>query len=326
MSEAPHPAAVFLPLGLFLAITGITVIAPGLGAVVSLLTPTPLILIYLQYGKQVGWLSLGVVIVLLGLLLGPEAAVGFATGYGVLVVLLSESIRFAVPPGRAIGLAALVTALLSGVLIWTALSEQDQTPVQYFEKQLQAGAEHYLKTLEETGASPEEIEFMKGVAEGYTPAMARTFPAILAVGSLLAGVLNYAVTGLLWRRFYPPVFFQNVDLTRWLLPDPVVWGFIVSALMLFLTGGALKLIGLNVFIVMVTLYFFQGLSIALFLLKSKRAHWAITALVLVLVFTQPMFMGLVIGLGLFDVWADFRKIRPKEPPPEDDDEGDEDSI
>jgi len=30
-----------------------------------------------------------------------------------------------------------------------------------------------------------------------------------------------------------------------------------------------------------------------------------------MVFMQPLLMGLVAGLGLFDIWADFRKLRTR---------------
>ena len=129
LSEPPHPATVFLPFGIFTAILAATVIAPGLGAILSLLTPTPLILLYLQHGKQVGLVAVGAVVLVLALVLGPEAAIGFAAGYAVMVIFLAEGIRFGVPYGRTIGAAALATTVLSGFLIWMALSGNDTGPI-----------------------------------------------------------------------------------------------------------------------------------------------------------------------------------------------------
>ena len=80
---------------------------------------------------------------------------------------------------------------------------------------------------------------------------------------------------------------------------------------------------LVLFIVMLALYCFQGMSIALHILKTKRAHPVITFVVFLMITTQPLMTGLVIGLGLFDVWMDFRKLRTVEPPPEDPDEYEE---
>jgi uncharacterized protein YybS (DUF2232 family) len=213
--------------------------------------------------------------------------------------------------------------LLSGLLIWLALSGGEQPPIQFFENQLQVSAQEYLKALKASGAEQEELDFMKGIADQYTPLLARAFPGFLVVASLFAAVVNFAVIRSLWSRFYRPDYFEGVDLSRWMLPDQLVWGFIASALVVFMTGGALQAVGMNVMMVVLVLYFLQGMAIALHILRAKNAHWIFTAVVVFLGLTQPMLTGLAIGLGLFDVWADFRKLRPRpETPPDDDDDYD----
>ena len=295
-----------------------TVIAPGLGIMLSLFTPAPLILLYLQHGKSAGLISVGAVVILLAWMVGMEAAMGFAAAYALVVILLAEGIRFQLAPEKTIGVAALSATVLSGVLLWMAVSGEDQSLLTFFESQLQVSANEYLKALKEAGTPEDELQFMQGVAERYTPMMARALFAVLAVGSLITAVLNYVLVRALWLRFYPRSYFQDAAPNQWMLPDPMVWGFIASAAALFLGEGALTLVGMNVFIVMLALYFFQGLAIASSILSAKRAHPAIAVLVYLLVFTQPLLMGLVIGLGLFDVWIDFRKIRPQAGQPEED--------
>ncbi len=295
-----------------------TMIAPGLGVMLSLMTPAPLILLYLQHGKTAGLISVGAVVFLLAWMVGVEAAMGFAAAYALVVILLAEGIRFQMPPEKTIGVAALSATVLSGALIWMALTGENQTPLEFFQSQLQISADEYLKALKESGTPEDELEFMKGVAEKYTPMMARAMFGVLAVGSLITAALNYVLVRALWLRFYADSYFEDSEPANWVLPDQAVWGFIGSAAALFLGDGVLKLAGMNFFIVMLALYFFQGLAITSSILKAKRAHPAIAILVILLVFTQPLLMGLVIGLGLFDVWVDFRKIRPQSQEPDED--------
>ena len=56
-------------------------------------------------------------------------------------------------------------------------------------------------------------------------------------------------------------------------------------------------------------YFFQGLAVTVHILERKKAHFVIWALVFLMIVIQPILMGFVIGLGVFDIWVDFRKIR-----------------
>ncbi|NIQ02818.1 MAG: DUF2232 domain-containing protein, partial [Nitrospinaceae bacterium] len=65
----------------------------------------------------------------------------------------------------------------------------------------------------------------------------------------------------------------------------------------------------NVFIVMLVIYFFQGMAVSIHLLEAKRIPKPIWVVVFFLVFLQPVLLGIVIGLGVFDIWADFRKLR-----------------
>ncbi len=287
------------------------VVAPGLGVMLSLLMPAPMILLYLQHGKSVGMFGLGAVLVILSLTAGVEAAMGFAAAYAIVVVFLAEGIRFHLEPEKTIAVAALSAALLSGVLLWVALTGEEQSPIEFFQSQLKISAEEYLKAFKKSGAPEEELTFMREVANNYTPVMAKGLVAILLVGSLLTATFNYILVRALWLKFYPRVFFQNSEPSRWILPDQAVWGFIGSFGAMFLGGGALKWVGMNIFIVMTTLYFFQGLAIILAILKAKNASGLVTGIVFLLVLTQPPLMGMVVGLGLFDVWIDFRKIRQR---------------
>ena len=93
------------------------------------------------------------------------------------------------------------------------------------------------------------------------------------------------------------------------MPERLVWLFIFSAGSLFLPDEEFRVVGLNVFMVMLGIYFFQGLAIATHFLESKAAPVFLWLIVFILVFTQPVVMGVVAGLGLFDLWVDFRKFK-----------------
>jgi uncharacterized protein YybS (DUF2232 family) len=103
---------------------------------------------------------------------------------------------------------------------------------------------------------------------------------------------------------------------RWELPELLVWVFIGSGV-LFLTGVPwLRVIGLNGLVVLLGLYFLQGLSIAAFLFRRFQLPRFLATLSVILLVFQPFFTLLVAGLGLFDVWFAFRRLSLPRPPPQ----------
>ena len=66
---------------------------PVLGIVVSLLAPTPLLLVVLRYGQRVGLLALGLSTLFLALLLGHFQSAIFFAEYGVMALTMAEAIR-----------------------------------------------------------------------------------------------------------------------------------------------------------------------------------------------------------------------------------------
>ena len=64
-----------------------------------------------------------------------------------------------------------------------------------------------------------------------------------------------------------------------------------------------------VFLVVFVIYFTQGLSIVVYFLKARNVQVFFWFVLFILIFVQPLLIGLVAGLGVFDIWADFRKLR-----------------
>ena len=84
---------------------------------------------------------------------------------------------------------------------------------------------------------------------------------------------------------------------------------IFSSASLFFIGSPIGTVGINLFALVVLVYFFQGLAVTVHILESKNAHKLFWALVFILILIQPILMGVVVGLGVLDIWVDFRKIR-----------------
>jgi len=98
------------------------------------------------------------------------------------------------------------------------------------------------------------------------------------------------------------------NLNQWKAPDYLVFGVIALSVLIFLPVYMLKLLAVNGLIILMFVYFFQGIAVVSFFFHKKRSPFALRFFLYTLIAIQPLFMLLVIGFGLFDTWINFRKL------------------
>jgi uncharacterized protein YybS (DUF2232 family) len=305
---------VLIPYGIFLVIILVAFVAPPLGMFVGMFPPVPLILVYLQRGKITGLITITAVGLALLILVGPQLAIAFIGAYGIMAAAMAETTRLSFSFEKTILFSALAPAILTGLVIFTGIVGKEESLSKYLENALKQEAEEYIKVIEKSGETLEKIKDIREYIDQTAPLLASIFPAFILVSSLVGAVINFLAARYLWLRFYSRQYFEGVDVSRFLFPDELVWVLIGSVGALFVGEGMLQTIGLNLAFVLLVLYFFQGLAIAIHILREKAFPKWVWVIVFGLILLQPMFMGLVIGFGLFDIWVDFRKIRVTPPP------------
>ena len=97
-------------------------------------------------------------------------------------------------------------------------------------------------------------------------------------------------------------------LNRWRAPEPLVWAAIGCGLMLLLPVTSLKIVGMNGVIVLMAVYFFQGIAIVSFFFEKKQLPVALRFILYSLIVLQQFLLLVVIGFGFFDMWLNFRKL------------------
>jgi len=278
----------------------------------GILSPFPLIFIYLQRGRQVGIALVALVFAVLLLLVGADRAMLFLAEYSLMALVLAELIRMQLPGDRCIAGGALASGLISVVLLAALLGDQDTSFKEFFEKQIRAHLSESMEAFESMGEDKGEVAKMKVFAENAAEGLAAAYPAFLLIGSLIGAVVNYTLIRFAWMRLYGIGLFSGRAFSDWICPENLVWCFIFSGAALFLGSGMVENAGLNVFLVMLCIYFSQGLSIVIHFLKVRNAPTFFWFVLFILIFVQPILIGLLAGLGVFDIWVDFRKIRNAE--------------
>ena len=88
----------------------------------------------------------------------------------------------------------------------------------------------------------------------------------------------------------------------------LVWLVIGCGLLLLVPSRGVKMIGLNGLFFLLTLYFFQGMAIVSYFFEKKRFPRGLRIFLYSLIALQQIVLLVVIGLGFFDVWLNFRKL------------------
>jgi uncharacterized protein YybS (DUF2232 family) len=304
---------VLIPYGIFLVIILVTFVAPPLGMLVGMLTPVPLILVYLQRGKIVGLITISAVGLALLFLVGPELAIAFIASYGLMAAAMAEATRLSFSFEKILLISTLVPAVLTLLLLFAGLAGEEGSSMKALEDTIKSAAEGYIQVLEKSGETPENLKIIRESVEGTIPIAARIFPSFVLISTLAGAVLNFLAVRYLWLRFYSRKYFEGMNVSRWMLPDVMVWVLIASIGSIFFGPGISRVLGMNLAIILVFLYFLQGLSVVTHILKAKAFPKWVWIIVFILIPLNPMFFGLVVGMGLFDIWVDFRKIRVTPP-------------
>jgi len=136
---------------------------------------------------------------------------------------------------------------------------------------------------------------------------AMVFPGVFINSYLTMAWLNILfIKKILSRK---GIIIKSIEnLNQWKAPDYLVFGVIGLSILLFLPVGGFKLLAVNGLIILMFVYFFQGIAVVSYLFQKKSAPLGLRFFFYILIALQPLFMFLVIGFGLFDTWFNFRKL------------------
>lgn len=283
---------------------------PILGILISLLAPTPLVLVALRHGLRTGGLALGLAGLFLTFFVGILQSLIFVAEYGVMAVAMAEAIRRRWSVEQTLVTATLAPLVVSGVVMIALLpsADLDLTAVRtHFEDNLSESLQPYL--AEGDNATEEEVRTYIQEAMGYA---IRLLPALFAISTAAGAILNYGVVRLVWRRLEGPPLFPDVALAQWTAPEVCVWVLIASGIVAFLPIPILQSVALNALLLVSLVYLMQGLAILIFYLNKSSVPPFFRGIAYLFLLIQPLLLLAVAAFGLFDLWFDFRRIRNKQ--------------
>lgn len=291
-----------------LVIFSVSVFMPVVGFLFSMFIPLPVLFYRAKLGRRHGMIVPLVAIAVMGLVFGGVTMdILFFSGLMFLGFALSEmfekelSVEMTVVAacGMVLG-AGLIGILLYSMVANTGIYALVST---YVATNLALSLDLYKGI----GIPQETIDTISGSLDQIQYVLVRILPSLAAASALFVAWTNLIAARpiMLRRGLYFPDFGR---LNRWRSPDPLIWGVIGCGLIMFLPATGIRLIGVNGLLVLLTIYFIQGIAIVSFYFEKKKLPRAIRVVLYMMIAFQQLFLLVIICIGLFDMWINFRKI------------------
>jgi uncharacterized protein YybS (DUF2232 family) len=300
----------FLTLGSTVVLMISGSIIPPAGIVLIPVALQPVLSFGYRYGAALGGGVLAAACLLLLLLAGAEVTIIYLFFAFMAILLFCLLGRVRVIEWLVLGVASVVFAAMTGFLFylygsWAAI-------VQDFRGSLTEHLAGAVRVQEKMGFAQDSMEIVKERLPVIVETMLQVLPGLVFIGLSLTVLVNLL---LLCRRFPDRrgEWLAVDNLREWNAPEPLVWALIACGFSLFIPGPKLlHTLAINILLVIAACYFFQGLAIVAYFFDKSRVPYFLRMVTYVLIIFQQIFTLLVMGLGLFDLWGDFRRLKKKD--------------
>ncbi len=302
------PRDIATGIAVTLAIFAMALNLPVIGFFLAVFIPLPILFYRTKLGRRTGTWVLGL----------TAAAMTAATGRMTLDVLFYVELLIL---GFALGETLLMNLSVERTILYAAtavLGTSGAVLILYgLLSQVGIGAlvsDYVLKSLkltlalyEKMGISQEAIQLISDSLEQIQYVLVRILPALAVASTLFVAWANLlmARSVLVSKGLVFPDFGR---LNLWRVPEVLVWGVIASGIFLLFPSRGMKVLGLNGLIVFMVIYFLEGIALVSFFFERKRFPRLLRVFLYVFIFMQQIVGLLVVGLGFFDTWLNFRKL------------------
>lgn len=283
---------------------------PLIGGILMMLAPAP-ILVY-AVGRPSPNLRASIAVLLatafVAILWGPIGGLAYFVSFGLATAIACYMLerRLSFEMITAVGAGVMVGASVVSALV------------------LMGGPDAFIKTVHDElvqgMARGQDFYKLLGMQQTIAPdtqasVISLTMRLLPAFALLVAAASMLFNLRVFWRWAGPHRLAYGLfgDLSKWSAPEWMIWLLLAGGFGLFIPVAAISDIALNGFICIGAVYFCQGLAIIGFYFQSLAVPSIVRGIIYFVVFAQPVVAALVGVAGVFDMWIDFRRLKPPSP-------------
>jgi len=270
-----------------------------LSGIFAIFAPIPLLFLNLRSGRGWGFLAVLTNCAIVFVAGGSVSLIAYSVFVAILAISLAEFLRAKNSIEASAGLTMLSILLVGSLLVawfshihnvnpWIALKDHVSSAVDYLSHNVPEG----------TFTDADEVADWKQNVLVEFPSAIAVFALVMVWASLVA-VLRVNPNGVREKLGLDGSYFK-----KWRSPSWLVWPTIISGFFLIVDAGHVSEVSLNVFKFLMAIYTIHGLSILSFFFDLWNVRGIFRAIgFLISVFVM---MPLLLSLGFFDLWFDFR--------------------
>lgn len=283
---------------------------PPLGIFSGILAPFPAAYNRLIHGR------LSALIVLLGSTTVISALFGIFAGClylgmcGMISLLMPELLLRGISGSRVLFWTTAANLLIYAIGIAVYSSVSGVNLQQLVSAEISGSLHQAVALYEKGGVTGEDLEFVKHSMTVASDLLKRLFPALITV--MLVVIAGGNMLLVKKSTANSSVTLHIDDFTTFRNPDLLVWLLIACGFTLLLPLSPITTPALNVLLITTMLYFFQGMAVVSAMIKKYSVPALLRIFLYTMLIIQPYLLALVAGIGIFDLWVDFRTPKTQE--------------
>jgi uncharacterized protein YybS (DUF2232 family) len=236
---------------------------------------------------------------------GADPILEYVLLFGLPSLLLPFFLRKGWKWDRASVLTILVMVVLSGSVATVVVADQGISISVFVDRYVQSQMELVRNSFPAGSEfSAEQLRDLRQFIRELEQWLLQVYPAIIILGMAVFVLIQVWALSLLSGRHFSLPGDAYVD---WKTPELLIWVLIGSGLLVITTDGLIKQFGLNLLLILLLAYFIQGLAIVTNLFERRRVPMFLRIPgYMMILFLNPLPI-IVAGVGVFDLWIDFRK-------------------
>ena len=273
--------------------------------ILSPFTPLPQMFCYLRLGRWAG-LSIPLIVFALFSLAGTGTGFSYLLQFALPGILLSEAIRRGYSVERAFFVAVATVLVLSLSSLAFVASERGLSSRDLVAGFVERVLDETIAFNEKAVGSKEQVREFKRAAPVVVEIVSSLYYSLAAIALMVTLWLNVMGLSRIARSsgMAPPFG----ALSKWKAPEHLVWGAVAGGIAVLSGHDLAEQLGINLLLLLFVIYFFQGMAIISYMLKKREVSAFLKGAAYIL---AVWYFSVIVALvGLFDIWADFRKLSP----------------
>jgi uncharacterized protein YybS (DUF2232 family) len=286
-------------------------VLPVVGMAFALVCPAPLVVLGLRHNLGRAVLGVFVASFLVSALTGVTGGLFFLLSFGMLGVGLGFFAR-RLNSSVEILLYGVLVSLAGKLLLMILIAKiTGINPLGLDAGDVNAVMDNVLAVYQRLGMSKEALVTAEEQIRSTLDLLPYVFPALLIMASALDCFLSYVISRAVMKRIGKGMLPPVPALSYWRFPKNLFWALLVAVLFSMASyieniPEIIPRIGMNLRILVMILFYLQGLAVAWAYMCYKGAGKVLRYTGVVLTLFVPLLTQVTLLLGIIDMWFDLR--------------------